>query len=63
MTALFVASSDRATFTMRGNHLYGSDDKPVQGVVGRFTGPKEVRLQQGELTLNFSALRATKRKI
>jgi hypothetical protein len=63
MTALFVDSSDRASFTLRGSRLFGANDKPLAGVSGRFTGPKEVRLQQGELSLNFSALRAPKRKI
>jgi hypothetical protein len=62
-TALFVATGDRAAYTLRGNHLYGSGDKPVAGVLGRFVGENEVRLQQGEQTLTFSALRASKRKI
>ncbi len=62
-SALFVARADRAMYTLRGSHLYGANDKPVAGVSGRFLNEKEVRLRQGELTLNFSAVRAPKRKI
>ena len=63
ITALFVSSNDRALYTLRGSRLYGANDKAVPGVSGRLIGDKEIRLRQGELALNFSALRAPKRKI
>jgi hypothetical protein len=62
-TALFVSASDRALYTLRGSRLYGASDTVVSGVTGRLIGDKEIRLRQGETTLNFSAIRAPKRKI
>lgn len=61
--ALFVSVNDRALYTLRGNRLYGSGEKAVPGVSGRMLSDREVRLRQGELVLNFSAIRAAKRKI
>jgi hypothetical protein len=62
-SALFVSVNDKAVFTLRGSRLFGSNDKAVAGVSGRIMNEKEVRLRQGEITLNFSALRAPKRKL
>jgi hypothetical protein len=62
VTALFVSSNDRALYTLRGSRLYGANDQAVPGVSGRLIGDNQIRLRQGELTLNFSALRAPKRK-
>ena len=62
-TALFVNSSDRAMYTLRGNRLYAANDKPVPGVSGRLLEKGQVRLRQGDVSLNYSAVRTTKRKI
>lgn len=59
---LFVRAQDRAQFSLRGSRLFGADGKAVPGVTGRLLPNKEVRLRQGEQTLNFSAFRAAKRK-
>ena len=62
-SALFISSNDKAVYTLRGSQLFGANDRVLPGVSGRILNEKEVRLKQGELTLNFSALRAPKRKI
>lgn len=62
-TALFVNTNDRAMYTLRGNRLYAANDKPVPGVSGRMLDKGQVRLRQGDLSLNYSAIRAAKRKI
>lgn len=62
-SALFVNSSDRAMYTLRGNRLFAANDKPVPGVSGRMLDKGQVRLRQGELSLNYSATRTVKRKI
>lgn len=62
-SALFVSINDKAIYTLRGSQLFGSNDKALAGVSGRILNEKEVRLRQGEMTLNFSALRAPKRKL
>ncbi len=59
---LLVRAQDRAQFSLRGSRLFGADGKAVPGVSGRLLPNKEVRLRQGEQTLNFSAFRAAKRK-
>ena len=41
-SALFVATTDRAAYTLRGSRLFGSNDKPVAGVSGRFINATEV---------------------
>jgi hypothetical protein len=62
--ALFVSIYDRAAYTLRGGQLFGANQKAVPGVVGRIISKgKEARLRQGELSLTFSALRESKRKL
>jgi hypothetical protein len=62
VAALFINSDDRILYTLRGNRLYGSSQKPVPGVTGRLIDGKGAALRQGELSLAFSAKRVAKRK-
>jgi hypothetical protein len=62
-SALFTNSTDKAIFILRGNQLFGTNDRLIPGVTGRILNQKEVRLRQGELTLTYSALRTAKRKL
>jgi hypothetical protein len=62
-SALFMNANDRAVYTLRGSQLFGVNDHLIPGVSGRILNEKEVRLRQGELTLNYNAFRSTKRKL